>query len=1085
MSSGQRESLCLPALPRTQALTSTTFTPPPLDGSLSVPEAYDWHYEHSPHHPLFIYSDDEGSATTIYWPDASMAVHRAGRVALSIARERPSPLGTGRPIFAILAGNESITYFTLMTGICRAGFIAFPISPRNSPEAVAHLLAETGVSYIFVGVEDALQRLWAAAAEALRADGATPPWMHAVPAFRTLYPAERDPHFKLLPVPDARWDDVTIILHSSGSTAFPKPIRWTHERYLLGCLAPWFGERDLTGQRLAFHSMPMFHGLGMMQIGWTAFSGLVLTVFGPHIPPVVPTSESVIRGAIATKSDFIFCVPSFIEEWARNPEHVRHLRSVQGIIYGGGPLSQTVGDDLVRQGVSIFQMYGISETGINNVSLPKVAEKDWQYFAIARNIKAHFEPDGDGHYEFVSVSSTFQKPCVENTEVDGVPAYATNDLLMPHPTKPGFWRIYGRKDDQIMHSTGEKTNPGPIEKILCTDHHVQAAVMFGRGRFNAGVLVDPVSQYKFDPADERKLVEFRNLIWPTVEAANKTAPQHSRIFKEMIIVSSPSKPFTYTAKNAPRRQAILNDYEPEIEALYNVVEKGTQDGTSPPQTWDLAGTTQFVRGVVTKVLNTHVGDDEDIFRKGCDSLQATWIRNSLLHSIRIHANVGTRNVSSNLVYEHPTVRALTSVLMRLVHPTSTPDAPAASKTTEMLRLVEKYSFNFPAHMPDRSRAKSHEGDVVLVTGTTGGFGSELLAQLATSPTVALVYALNRRCDIPAAERQQAAFEERELDTALLKSKKIVLLECDTHEDRLGLPDDIYEQICNSVTHIIHNAWTVNFNLALSFFEPNIKTLRNLMDLALSSPHDTPPKLLFESTVGVLAHRSIDIREASIAPEHIAHSAGYSESKWIGEQLCKVASERTPLHSICVRVGQLCGSASGAWNACEWLPSLIRSSVFLKCLPEWDLDISMLPADDAARALLEILRSTDPAPFLHLVHPRATAWATLLAPVAEEYSLQFVPFAQWVALLEASGRALDGTSDGRDTEEVLRANPALKLLQFFKTVHTNDHTASALGVRGLETVSAQRASAALRTLPALDGAHTRRWLAYWRRHGFLP
>ena len=30
-----------------------------------------------------------------------------------------------------------------------------------------------------------------------------------------------------------------------------------------------FGERDLTGQRLAFHSLPMFHGLGMMQIGWT------------------------------------------------------------------------------------------------------------------------------------------------------------------------------------------------------------------------------------------------------------------------------------------------------------------------------------------------------------------------------------------------------------------------------------------------------------------------------------------------------------------------------------------------------------------------------------------------------------------------------------------------------------------------------------------------------------------------------------------------------------------------------------------------------------------------------------------------
>ncbi len=47
-------------------------------------------------------------------------------------------------------------------------------------------------------------------------------------------------------------------------------------------------------------------------------------------------------------------------------------------------------------------------------------------------------------------------PSVFNTTIDGVPAYATGDLLTPHPTKPHFWKIFGRVDDQIMHSTGEK-----------------------------------------------------------------------------------------------------------------------------------------------------------------------------------------------------------------------------------------------------------------------------------------------------------------------------------------------------------------------------------------------------------------------------------------------------------------------------------------------------------------------------------------------------------------------------------------------------------------------------------------------------
>lgn len=33
-----------------------------------------------------------------------------------------------------------------------------------------------------------------------------------------------------------------------------------------------------------------------------------------------------------------------------------------------------------------------------------------------------------------------------------------------HPTKPGFFKVVGRADDQLMLSTGEKTNPGPLGK---------------------------------------------------------------------------------------------------------------------------------------------------------------------------------------------------------------------------------------------------------------------------------------------------------------------------------------------------------------------------------------------------------------------------------------------------------------------------------------------------------------------------------------------------------------------------------------------------------------------------------------------
>ena len=46
--------------------------------------------------------------------------------------------------------------------------------------------------------------------------------------------------------------------------------------------------------------------------------------------------------------------------------------------------------------------------------------------------------------------------------INGKPGYATSDLIMEHPNRPGFWKIMGRVDDQIMLSIGEKTNPGPL-----------------------------------------------------------------------------------------------------------------------------------------------------------------------------------------------------------------------------------------------------------------------------------------------------------------------------------------------------------------------------------------------------------------------------------------------------------------------------------------------------------------------------------------------------------------------------------------------------------------------------------------------
>jgi hypothetical protein len=44
--------------------------------------------------------------------------------------------------------------------------------------------------------------------------------------------------------------------------------------------------------------------------------------------------------------------------------------------------------------------------------------------------------------------------------------YSTKDLYRPHPTLPDHWVYYGRADNIIVFSNGEKLNPASIETIM-------------------------------------------------------------------------------------------------------------------------------------------------------------------------------------------------------------------------------------------------------------------------------------------------------------------------------------------------------------------------------------------------------------------------------------------------------------------------------------------------------------------------------------------------------------------------------------------------------------------------------------------
>ncbi|KAF4612641.1 hypothetical protein D9613_011797 [Agrocybe pediades] len=1089
----------IPLPPQTQARSSSTFNPPILDGTLSLPEQYEWHAKHSPHHPLFTYATDNKSIRTILWKEVVKAMHNGARLI-----RRTMGWGPGMknpPVIAILAASDSITYFTTLISILRAGYIGFAISPRNSPAAVAHLINKVDVKCLLIGHDLVITGLANNALQMMASQypGSEKPIVVPMPVFEDLYMDSADDPDDL-PFEKRDPDDIILYMHSSGSTAFPKPIAQTGFRFAQLGLSAYYGERDFTGTIWSMHVTPMYHGMGVIQLARVATTGHIMATFEPRSPAIAPTPKNHFEAAVACNCDIILSVPTVLEAWSRQPDYVEWLSKRGGVLYGGGPLDKSVGDYLCSNGVPIFNLYGFTEGGMMSVMLPAKAEKDWEYFKFAANVTAEMVPQGDGTFEFVMVNNARCEVSVVNTQINGVDAYATSDLFVPHPQKAGYWRIHGRADDQIMHSTGEKTNPGPLESIINQDPHVQSSIMFGRGRFNAGILVEPKSEFRFDPSDENKLAEFRNKIWPSIQRMNSFAPQHSRIFKEMILVTKPSKPFQYTAKNTPRRHAMVNAYSEEIEAAYNAVADSAQAEISPPTEWDVLNTRNFVRSVVNKVLPQSIDDSADIFQHGCDSLQATWIRNTILRALRDSAEIDTRNLVDNFVYEHPTISSLASFVKLLATGGAGQHAPdRSSRVSAMLDMVEKYKCQNPtlsSHQDDAPNDPQISGDVVLVTGTTGALGSYLLSELISNAEVSRVYALNRSSKAAGvstlAERQAKSLVERGLESdVILGSDKLVLLEANLNLPDFGLPKDVYQEMLSSVTHILHNAWPVDFNLSLASFESSIKGLHYLANFSLSSPRSVSPTLVFTSSIGVL--QNLDRTESSSIlenpiPAEVAVNTGYTESKWVSEEILLNASKTTRLNCIIVRVGQLSGGINGCWNPAEWFPSLVQSGQMLGCLPTDDKVVDWIPLPLAAKALIDYRLSATPgsSTVLHLVHPNPVPWSKLATPMAKALSAELCSFSEWVKRLEEAKNK--STKEGRDEVEAMRTISALRLLPFFRSMSLKAaQSGNAFGLVRLSRTTALRLSPTLSNpeeAQPLEEKDALAWLHYWEHVGFI-
>ncbi|KZP16286.1 putative aminoadipate reductase [Athelia psychrophila] len=1072
---------------------------PPMDGTVRPACLVDFHLEHNPTRPAYVYSEGPGSLVEISFLEFGRAAHRAAHLL------RPAKSGPENEVVAFIANVDVLLYQTLVAGMLRAGLVPFPIAPRNSAEAVVSMLEKSACTRILTtsaSLDPLIAQIKALTPTgSLRFDDA--------PTGAQCYPhlGQETCSDPFTPYPEFQTplalDQVLFYLHSSGSTGFPKPVPQTSRTLLGWCSLAYIVDLRHVHRLGAMH-LPPFHTLAINMQLFAPLSGVAAVALYPPTsrtdharPPAAPTTDSVMEHAKRTGVTAVMAVPSFLEAWSLEREGVEWMKALDFVGYAGGPLARKVGDALSAEGVTISCLYGATEIGCATTLFGGVAQRgpeDWSYVRFDERAHVRWAPQADGTFESQFLDTEVHKLSVLN--LPDVRGYASSDLWEPHSIKPGFWRIIGRLDDVLVLASGLNMVPGPLETVIMSSPLVNGVVIFGRGRNQVGVLVEPTPGISVDDLGD-DLGEFRNRIWPIVEEANHEAPAYSRIFKEMIIVTESGKPLPRVGKGTVAKKAAMKLYEAEIDALYEAVEAAQSAAeVQLPATWGGMDVEPWLGAQAADINSAQRLDFEaDLFAQGFDSLSATFLRNRIMGALRSSSDPevskAVQKVTQNVVFTHPTIRQLSAHIAHLVAGVHAGPASAASAIETM---IEKYSAGLTGI--DKSTADTADAaPVVLLTGSTGGLGSFLLETLLRDTRVERVYAHNRPLasgTSTSQDRQRDAFVDKGFELQLLESERLVYLEGDSALPKLGLSDKVYEELRLSVNLVIHNAWRLDFNLSLASFEPNVRGTRDLIEFASHSKHASALRFLFTSTIG--SAQGWDQAKGAF-PEEVQYDVstavggGYGEAKYVCERLLA----KSGLHATSFRIGQISGGKpSGAWATSDWVPSFVKSSIVLGALPDAQGVASWLPMDVVSRAIMDVALSKEaPSIALNIIHPKPSQWSTVITSVASAMQragitrrrLPLVPFSEWFERLEQR-------SKNADANEIAKI-PAIKLLEFFRGMAAADEvmrkygrTDLEAGVASLSTFKSQAASQTMAEVQPMGVEDSQRWVDYWISKGFF-
>lgn len=502
-------------------------------------------------------------------------------------------------------------------------------------------------------------------------------------------------HKEWLPRPHS----LALVMFTSGSTGKPKAVPLTHANVVCSALGKLRAHArsghevvlpappgSPSERRPTVSFLPNFHVIGL--VNNFVFNVLVQIPACVHYEcaEALLTIEVLRHAADGLTPVAIDTVPHLLESLAQRTREdssvaTPFVRPGTLVLYGGAPLSSASAETLEAQGARVAPHYGQTEfAGLVLIgepmdamppNVPRGAMRPPPYPPSLRCELAH-----DG--ELVvrgSGSVTAGYLGLPIPEPPFAERRSTGDVFrcLVDDTGDSWFLHVCRKDDVILHTSGEMTVPLPLEDAayrVFALHEATAAlvtrcVVIGQGRPSPVLVIEVAS----DVPSARHVVPA--ILDDALKSANKSAPAYSQIHANRVIMLNRDEVPVSAKGNVvrPKLEALLKAQLDELDAVYYSMDAAlakaadqshaTKDTISPNQPHVdeetfaavLKRTELCVSDIVQNIAGKAVPTDVPLLNAGLNSAGLVQLVRSLSAELDIILAPG-------VVFEYPTVSQL-------------------------------------------------------------------------------------------------------------------------------------------------------------------------------------------------------------------------------------------------------------------------------------------------------------------------------------------------------------------------------------------------------------------------------------------